>query len=180
MEHFYQNIPNWFDYPELYATAVKNAPSGARFVEVGVWKGGSAAFMGVEIVNSGKFITFDAIDTFEGSKEHGDIENFYEETKQNLKPLIDLRIVNLIKGHSQEVVKNYADNSIDFVFIDASHEYEDVKRDLELWLPKVKQGGALGGHDYDPIWSGVVRAVNEMLGENNIQVFRSSYLFFKR
>ena len=180
MEHFYQNIPNWFDYPELYTMAVRNARPGARFVEVGTWKGGSAAYMGVEIVNSGKFITFDTIDTFKGSKEHGEIEDFYEETKQNLKPLLDLRFMNLIKGHSHEVVKNYADNSIDFVFIDASHEYEDVKRDLQVWLPKVTHGGALAGHDYDPHWPTVVAAVNEVLGANKIQVFRSSYLFLKK
>jgi predicted O-methyltransferase YrrM len=51
----------------------------------------------------------------------------------------------------------------DFVFIDADHSYEAVKRDITLWRPKVKPGGWLCGHDLDkPHW-GVRRAVEELL-----------------
>jgi hypothetical protein len=49
------------------------------------------------------------------------------------------------------------------VFIDASHDYESVKADVKAWLPKVKKGGYLAGHDWhhEP----VKRAVIEVLGE---------------
>ena len=47
------------------------------------------------------------------------------------------------------------DHSLDFVFLDASHEYKDVKDDIEHWLPKVKIGGTLGGDDMN--WKGVGR-----------------------
>lgn len=40
------------------------------------------------------------------------------------------------------------DNSLDWIFVDAGHLYEDVKRDLDVWCPKVKPGGLLTGHDY--------------------------------
>jgi len=40
------------------------------------------------------------------------------------------------------------DDLLDFCYIDADHRYEAVKRDIELWLPKVKSGGIIGGHDY--------------------------------
>ena len=54
--------------------------------------------------------------------------------------------------------------TFDLVFIDADHSYETTKRDIELWAPKVKPGGILGGHDYNnpdyPQW-GVARAVTE-------------------
>ena len=51
MEHFYQSVgeENWFDYQELYSSMVNHFCDGAHFVEVGSWKGRSAAFMGVEI-----------------------------------------------------------------------------------------------------------------------------------
>lgn len=41
------------------------------------------------------------------------------------------------------------DRSFDFVFVDADHSYDGCKRDLDAWLPKVKPGGWIGGHDYD-------------------------------
>ena len=49
---------------------VEKFSSGSKFVEVGSWKGKSAAYMAVEIINSKKKITLDCIDTWEGSNEH--------------------------------------------------------------------------------------------------------------
>ena len=55
MEHFYQKIgEDWFTYPNLYKKMVSDANENSHFVEVGVWKGRSAAFMAVEIINSKK------------------------------------------------------------------------------------------------------------------------------
>jgi predicted O-methyltransferase YrrM len=62
---------------------------------------------------------------------------------------------------SLEASKLYANKSLDFVFIDASHEYEDIKNDIIHWLPKVKIGGILAGHDM--VWPGVARAVSELI-----------------
>lgn len=181
MEHYYNTIQNWFDYQSVFKSAVENAKDGDRFVEVGVWKGGSTSFMGVEILNSGKQIKYDAIDSFEGSKEHGDVSDWlYNEASENLKPLTDLGIVNLIKGYSLDEVHNYENESIDFCFIDASHEYEDVIKDLQMWLPKVKSGGILAGHDYDSAWQGVIKAVDEILGKENITTIGSSFIYKKQ
>jgi predicted O-methyltransferase YrrM len=180
MEHYYHTIQNWFDYTDVFKEAVEKAQDGFKFVEIGVWKGGSTSFMGVEIYNSGKKISFDAIDTFKGSQEHGDVSSFlYDEATFNLKPLLDLNVINLIKGHSLEVVLKYEDNSLDFCFIDGSHEYEDIKADLLAYLPKIKTGGILAGHDYDPIWPGVVKAVEEVIGKENIKVIRSTFIYEK-
>ena len=55
----------------------------------------------------------------------------------------------------------YPDQSLDFVFLDADHDYESVKADIAAWLPKVKPGGILAGHDYMCGWPGVDRAVAE-------------------
>ncbi len=72
----------------------------------------------------------------------------------------------VLQDESSTAVKAVADNSLDFVFIDGSHLYTYVKQDIEQWLPKVKIGGLVSGHDYDGRndrtgWFGVKRAVDE-------------------
>jgi hypothetical protein len=141
MEHFYQNIgEDWFSYPQLYKRIVDNSQDGSHVVEVGSWKGRSAAFMSVEIINSNKKIKFDCVDTWKGSIEHEtyDViteEKLYDVFLSNIEPV--KHIINPIRMTSIEASKLYKDNSLDFVFIDASHEYEDVKADILSWLPKI-------------------------------------------
>jgi hypothetical protein len=53
------------------------------------------------------------------------------------------------------------DGSLDFVFVDAGHRYESVRKDVALWRSKVRAGGWFGGHDYQPNFPGVIQAVNE-------------------
>lgn len=56
--------------------------------------------------------------------------------------------VRKVKSSSSEAVKNYPDEYFDFVYIDAAHDYINAKKDILLWLPKVKKGGIMAGHDY--------------------------------
>lgn len=182
MKHYYHNIQHWFDYPGIFLESIQNGKDGDHFVEIGVWKGGSAAFMGVEIFNSNKKIRYDAIDCFAPTKEFGKLsEDIYQEAKRNLKPLTELGVVNLIKSHSLDAVEAYEDESLSLCFIDGSHEYEDVKADLIAWLPKVKKGGVLAGHDYDnPKCTGVRIAAHEVLGKENIKQKGSCYWYKKQ
>lgn len=72
----------------------------------------------------------------------------------------------LLRMSSREAAAS-APNDFDLVFIDGNHEYTQVKEDILCWLPKVKTGGILAGHDYDPsipIFDGVKRAVDEVFG----------------
>ena len=80
---------------------------------------------------------------------------------------------------SIEASKLYEDNSLDFVFIDASHEYEDVKADILSWLPKVKIGGILAGHDYNT-FEGVNRAVDEIFNINDLEISEYCYIYKKQ
>lgn len=56
-----------------------------------------------------------------------------------------------------------ADGSLDFVFIDADHTEPAVRRDIVNWMPKLKPGGWLMGHDYGDKFPGVKRAVDDLL-----------------
>ena len=183
MEHYYKNIQGWFDYSDLYSDVVKNFNSGSHFVEVGSWKGASAVYMGVEIINSGKEIKLDCIDNWEFSDEiytsNADINLWkitaYNEFMENIKPLSN--VVNYHKLNSIEGSKLYEDESLDFVFIDASHEYENIKNDLIHWYPKVKFNGVIAGHDYS---SEVKPAVNEFFINKQFNILGSCWVHNKK
>lgn len=182
MKHYFEEIKGWFDFSDLYADMVKQAEHEALFVELGVWKGCSAAFMGVEIVNSGKNIRFDVIDNFQGLHQENKTqrENFidyrknYKECLMNLNRVPFVRVIGL---PSPEAVGLYANESIDFIFIDANHDYRHVKEDIRLWLPKVKRGGVIAGHDYIN-FAGVKKAVDELLPDAK-QVSVRSWIYKK-
>lgn len=165
MNHFYENIHGWFTYPNLYRRMVARYDN-AHFVEVGVWKGRSVCYMAVEIINSRKNIKFDCVDTWEWIEDQQDLPkesyaNLYEEFLKNIEPVANS--VNPIKMLSQEAVLLYEDKSLDFVFIDAAHDYDNIKKDILAWLPKIKPGGTIAGHDYT-YSEGVKRAVDEIFG----------------
>jgi len=75
--------------------------------------------------------------------------------------------LNVFSAKSIDVAERHFDQSIDLVYIDADHFYASVVADIRAWLPKVKLGGWIGGHDYnDERWKPEVnRAVDEILGK---------------
>lgn len=176
MKHFYTNIQGWSRFIPFYKDAIIEARDGAHFVEVGSWKGKSAAFMAVEIINSGKNIKFDCVDTWEGSDEpahHNDPivqqGKLYEHFLENMKPVA--HIITPVRMESVEAAKLYDDESLDFVLIDAAHDYTNVIADLHAWWPKIKKGGATAGDDYR--WSGVNKAVHEFFDNNKIETLKN-------
>jgi len=181
--HIYENDQfgeNWFTYANLYRDMVLGSSSGSRFVEVGSWKGKSSSFMAVEIANSNKNIEFYCVDTWMGSSEHKgmkEIDFLYETFIQNMKPLEKYYVP--IRKPSIEAANQFQDHSLDFVFIDASHEYEDVKNDIKAWLPKVKKNGILAGHDYyigeNDYHLGVKKAVDECL--NDFETYDDCFVY---
>lgn len=94
----------------------------------------------------------------------------YEKAKEKLAPYKNCIIV---KKTSMDAVKDFQDESLDFVYIDASHDYSNVRDDIREWSKKVRKGGIVAGHDYFIFPSGndgVFRAVNEWIAENNIDL----------
>jgi len=66
-----------------------------------------------------------------------------------------------LQATSKDVAPAIEDGTLDGVFIDGCHYYECVEEDLRMWVPKVRKGGFIAGHDFSPQWPGVVRAVQE-------------------
>lgn len=182
MDHFYKNIDGWFDFLDIYTEQVNIAQDGYHFVEIGAWLGCSTSYMAVEILNSGKHIQFDVVDTWQGSSNEidgahvlateTDIFNIF---KENLKPVE--HIINPIIKDSVEAAKLYKDNSLDFIFIDANHQHDDFTADVEAWYPKLKIGGYIGGHDYTSTFIDVVNVVNKIFG--NLPKIGNSWLYLK-
>lgn len=66
----------------------------------------------------------------------------------------------------------YLPGYFDLVFIDANHMYESVKEDIDVWLPTIRAGGVICGHDYaSPIHPGVRQAVDERFGAEDIELW---------
>jgi hypothetical protein len=182
MEHFFHTVPGFFNFEQLYNDVLDNITDNSIFVEVGVWKGKSISYAVVEGINRNKNIKFYGVDTFEGSPDEHMVNDqsvldgmLYNEYTINTDPISDY--LTTIINDSVEASTLFEDGSVDFVFIDASHKYENVKADILAWLPKIKKGGSIGGHDYVSTPGhadhGVYLAVNEILGKQNIKVYES-------
>jgi predicted O-methyltransferase YrrM len=88
----------------------------------------------------------------------GDIKEFAKNTPAEIMEMT-----------SKEASIIIPDGSLDFVFIDANHEYECILEDIKLWTPKVRSGGIVSGHDYCSLHPGVVKAVSEIFKEFNLE-----------
>ena len=81
------------------------------------------------------------------ASNHGNHETqIYGEAMNNIKGFEDRAV--MVRATSEIASNMFEDNSLDFVYIDANHAYDYVVQDIELWYPKVKEGGYLCGHDY--------------------------------
>ena len=77
----------------------------------------------------------------------------------------------VIRKYSAEAAGQIEDESLDFVYIDANHSYENVLQDLTLWGRKVRPGRYIIGHDYREECEGVRRAVQKYCLHNDIKIF---------
>lgn len=78
--------------------------------------------------------------------------------------------VNFMQMTSDEASHSFDDSSVGMVYIDALHEYQDVIRDINTWLPKVVSGGIIAGHDFSYMLPGVICAVEEFRIKSGLQV----------
>lgn len=171
----WQEIHGWFDYEELYRMLAKEIPDGGRFAEVGCWLGKSLAAFDSFVKEARKTIQLVAVDTFTGKPANatheailfahgGSVEKAFRANMEALGVRVGILALDSARG-----ALYYPDRYFDAVFIDADHSYENVKRDIHAWQPKMKRGGGiLCGHDYDE--PGVKQAVNEFFGNSDVTI----------
>lgn len=150
-----------------------------RFVEIGVFKGDFSRMI-LDIICPKQLYL---IDPFKSS-----YKSFYDEGMGNIptdysseleyaevlnrfsKEIVSGQ-VTVIPFHSYDATKYINDGTLDVLYLDASHLYQHVKKDLNDWLPKMKPHSLICGHDYtDNPSFGVKQAVDEFMKENNFEM----------
>jgi predicted O-methyltransferase YrrM len=200
---WWRQVPGWFNFEDVYDHALKKAPeSGARFVEVGVLFGKSALYMAEAIRASGKQVSFDAVDVFNydydglskvvrtyrekrPGDDHSRLDEILEVARERGHQAVVDHVVQLsglgdqvkvIKSSGQLWASQYEAESLDLVYVDALHTYEDTVGILLAFREKVRRGGILAGHDYAAEYNGVQRAVKDVLGDQ-VEVWRQSFVW---
>lgn len=164
-----------------------------RFKGVGVEVGVERAIFSEVICKTNPGIVLYGVDplkAYKGYREHvtqNKLDGFAQEIKERMKDFD----FTLIRKFSMDAVTSFADESLDFVYIDANHDYQHAREDMTAWAKKVKKGGIVSGHDYirrkgQAHLFAVVDAVNDYVKENNIKelfIFRGdrspSWMFIK-
>lgn len=99
-------------------------------------------------------------------------DNAFKNAEKNLKSF-ENKITWILK-YSNDAIEELPDN-IDFIYIDANHEYKHVKNDIETYWRKVSENGILAGHDLFGTYNGVINAVHEFAMKNRLHIHSNLY-----
>lgn len=171
----WSSVPGFFNYWLFYENVADCAKDGDTLVEVGCWLGRSIIYLAQRLKKLGKTnCKLIAVDWFKGEINQPDHKATVQEHGGNFRAAFEANIercgvrdmITIIDGDSAASASQLSDATVDFCYIDAAHDYESVKRDIQAWLPKIKPGGTISGHDaqHEP----VVRAVEELLPNHYI------------
>lgn len=170
---FWQSVQGWFSESDSasYANVVSQYTTGAKLAEIGVWKGRSLLSV-LPLAKRLNYSEIVAIDTFKGSDSelstsHIDATtmDLKEVFENNLKSAGYLDIVTVIQSDSITASQKFSDEYFDVIFIDADHSADSVRKDISCWLPKLKKGGTMIGHDW--VWESVRTTVLDLLNGSN-------------
>lgn len=153
---------------------LERLPPGGVMAEIGVWRGGTCsrilatrpdAFM--HLVDAWEAPLPGSSFALSGAEQAALPQRAYDEVfarcMRRLEPFRPRFKVHAMQ--SSDAALAIGSGTLDLVFIDADHSYLGVFSDIESWLPKVKPGGWIGGHDYQhPRYPGVACAVEEHFG----------------
>jgi hypothetical protein len=128
-------------------------------VEIGLAEGFTTRFL----MESNKNLTLYCIDPYINyidwnGTNLNERENIYQQFLDNTKVFGDR--IKFLRKYSDDAVSNIEDNSLDFVFIDGLHTFEQVTKDMTNYYPKLKDGGIFSGHDFR-----VIKCINEAVIE---------------
>lgn len=136
-------------------------------VEIGAYKGKSTCFIAEGLKGSSSRLY--SVDTWfnDGGMRQARMDTF-PDFLRNISPWSD-KIIPL-RGFSADIRKTWPlERKIDFLWIDGDHAYTGVKKDIEDWLPLVRDGCFVCFHDYRE-YPGVKRAVDEKIFEGKLRL----------
>lgn len=152
-------------------TLIGNVDNMETMAEIGIWKGHMARYI---FRNTDKVKNYWSVDPWtlfppgHGRASRRTMEDWSIMYKRACRDMVYFPGLRVMRLTSERAAPLFPDKYFDLVFIDAMHDYESVKNDISLWLPKVKKGGVLSGHDYETEPPGVKKAVDEIF--SNITV----------
>lgn len=155
-------VPGWLavDEGELLFALARNCTGKGVIVEIGSWKGKSTIWL-AKGSKSGNRVKVYAIDPHQGTPNRQGEPSTFPEFEKNIRDAGVADIVMPIVKISEDAAREF-DYPVEVIFIDGNHEYESVKRDFELWFPKLIDGGVIAFHDTTK-WAGPRRLVSEKI-----------------
>jgi hypothetical protein len=148
-------------------------------VEVGVQKAEYSAYL---LKNTNLFLYL--VDIWKQQANYADPANVPDTTQeeylqQTLVALEDYKNrYQIIRKFSVDAAKEIPDGSLDFVYLDAQHTWQACTEDINAWLPKLRVGGLMSGHDYLNAYGAyhsmayeVKNAVDEFIAGKNITLY---------
>ena len=137
-------------------------------VEIGSWQGRSTIFLATAAKESGNG-DFYAIDHFKGNigKEDsyavgGSLDNLKDNFNQNISNFGLSNVVHLLDMTNTEASKHVKDKTIRLLFVDGDHTKNGVRKDIELFFPKLKKGSIVIFDDYFEGFPGLIEAIDEL------------------
>ena len=153
---------------------IKSLPLNMNVAEIGVFKGEFSKFI-FKNLNPKNLILIDLFEGIMGSGNKDGQNMEYVNLQECFNELNCFfsknKNVKIIKGKSTEQLIKLDNSYLDMIYIDSSHDYEETKKELFLSFEKVKKGGYICGHDYEPKrYPGVVKAVNEFCNFYKLEI----------
>ena len=146
-----------FDYENFYESIATLMPTKCILCEIGVANGDSALYLAKQLNEKGKDFKLYMVDNL----DYGGVLQLKQIYENIIKSGLGHRI-EVIPFGSIKAAKMFNGGSVNFVFIDSSHEYKETKQSIRNWYGKLVDGGYLAGHDFLS-HNGVSLAVEELL-----------------
>ena len=149
---------------KVYDEISGKLPNNANIVELGCYLGKSTYYLIQKLKERDLKFNLDVVDVFENKLSTDNNSKYKEDFLNTFKKNMgsDLSYIrNIHKNLTHNAVNLYKDNSLDFIYVDASHREKDVLNDILLWFPKLKSGGTMAGDDWQKV--GVRNAVVKVI-----------------